>query len=155
MYDFLIEQDSPYHYTLSMVKTASYEMVIPSDIQEVAKVEKFLKKIKRALDIDEERFYKILVAVTEAVNNGIIHGNKRDAGKNVFITCHKEDTILTFSIRDEGPGFDNENLPDPLAEENLMRDHGRGVFLIRSLMEKVSYDNSKGSMVTMSIRLSQ
>jgi serine/threonine-protein kinase RsbW len=136
-----------------MVKTASYEMVIPSDIQEVAKVEKFLKKIKRALDIDEERFYKILVATTEAVNNGIIHGNKRDPSKSVFLTCIKADAVLTISVRDEGPGFDNENLPDPLAEENLMRDHGRGVFLIRSLMDKVSYDNSKGSMVTMSITL--
>jgi len=129
-------------------------MTMPSTIEQVAKVEKFLMRLKKSLKIDDERFYKLLVAVTEAVNNGIIHGNKRDPAKLVILKCNLADGILTVSIHDEGPGFAHDHLPDPLAEENLMRDHGRGVFLIRSLMDSVSFSkDDSGSEVIMTMGL--
>lgn len=129
-------------------------MTMPSTIEQVAKVEKFLMRLKKSLKIDDERFYKLLVAVTEAVNNGIIHGNKRDASKMVILKCDFTDGILTFSIHDEGPGFAHDHLPDPLADENLMRDHGRGVFLIRSLMDSVRFNkDATGAEVIMTMKL--
>lgn len=131
-----------------------FELTVPSEINQVAIVEKFLMKIKRFLKLDEEHFYKLLVATTEAVNNSIIHGNKRDAKKLVILTCDCTPASLVIKVHDEGPGFDNEHLPDPLAEENLMRDHGRGVFLIRSLMDSVHFDrDTNGAEVTMTLML--
>jgi serine/threonine-protein kinase RsbW len=132
----------------------TFELILHSKIAHISKVEKFLYEIREKLGIDEEHFYKLLVATTEAVNNGIIHGNKRDPEKKVILRCTQTDSVLKVSVRDEGAGFDSEKLPDPLADENLMRDHGRGVFLIRSLMDKVEYRHSaSGSEVVMELRL--
>ena len=135
-------------------KTKTFELTVPSEINQVAVVEKFLAKIKRFLKMDEEQFYKLLVATTEAVNNSIIHGNKRDPGKIVILTCNCSPATLVIRVHDEGPGFDNEHLPDPLAEENILRDHGRGVFLIRSLMSDVHFNkDTTGSEVIMTLEL--
>ncbi len=135
-------------------KPKTYELSLPSTIEQVAKVEKFLLKLKKTLAIDEEHFYKLLVAVTEAVNNGIIHGNGRDPNKQVVLTCNWTDGCLEVIVRDEGPGFESDHLPDPLAEENLMRDHGRGVFLIRSLMDSVRFSkDDAGSEVIMTMSM--
>ena len=131
-----------------------FELEFPSTIQQVAKVEKFLEHIKATLEIDDERFYKILVATTEAVNNGIIHGNKRDINKKVCLRCWVENTWLLISVHDEGPGFDSDHIPDPRKDENLLLDHGRGVFLIRSLMDKVEFSNDPtGASVVMTLGL--
>ncbi len=137
-------------------KTRKFELAVPSEINQVAKVEKFLEKIKHFLQMDEELFYKLLVATTEAVNNSIIHGNKRDASKMVMLTCDCTPGELVIYVHDEGPGFDDMHLPDPLAEENLLRDHGRGVFLIRSLMDSVRFrHNATGTEVVMTLVLNK
>ncbi|MFI5252892.1 MAG: ATP-binding protein [Bacteroidota bacterium] len=136
--------------------TKTFELSVPSEINQVAKVEQFLMKIKHFLKMDEEHFYKLLVATTEAVNNSIIHGNRRDPGKLVMLTCSVNSSEIVMYVHDEGPGFDAAHLPDPLADENLMRDHGRGVFLIRSLMDRVIFQhNTNGAEVIMTLLLKQ
>jgi serine/threonine-protein kinase RsbW len=135
-------------------KSRKFELTVPSEIDQVVQVEKFLEKIKHYLKMDDELFYKLLVATTEAVNNSIIHGNKRDPNKTVALICDCNPAEVVISVRDEGPGFDDIHLPDPLAEENLMRDHGRGVFLIRSLMDSVHFQhNTTGAEVVMTLAL--
>lgn len=122
----------------------------------MAKVEKFLARLNQRLHLDDDRFYKLLVATTEAVNNGIVHGNKRDPSKKVVLTCVVKNSNLIICVRDEGEGFDFASLPDPLAEENLLRDHGRGVFLIRSLMDHVEFHKTpEGSEVVMTMNINR
>ena len=132
----------------------SYQLEIPSDPKEIMAVEKFLEQINEKLRLDEMKFNKLLVATTEAVNNGIIHGNKRDKSKKVQLRVDVNSKMLTVKVRDEGRGVDVETIPDPLAEENLLRENGRGVFLIRSLMSSVDFEQFEdGWEVTMNLEL--
>ncbi len=131
-----------------------FVLVLSSSPRQVIKVEGFLDKINQRIHLDETRFNKLLVAATEAVNNGIIHGNKRNPKKKVTLTCELNHAVLLVRVEDEGPGLDPSTLPDPLAQENLMRENGRGVFLMRSLMDDVKFEKfPTGSAVTMTMRL--
>jgi len=98
--------------------------------------------IGRLAGLDEEARHWVNVAVRESVINAIKHGNRNDVGKRV----HVEFTPLESSearrgvlirVRDEGPGFDPAEVPDPLAPENLLKGSGRGIFLIRSFMDEM------------------
>lgn len=132
----------------------SYRLEIPSDPREIMAVEKFLEEINARLRLDEMKFNKLLVATTEAVNNGIIHGNRRDRSKKVLLRVDINSSTMTVRVRDEGKGVDVETIPDPLAEENLLRENGRGVFLIRSLMSSVDFEKfDDGWEVTMRMEL--
>ncbi|MBI3194837.1 MAG: ATP-binding protein [Ignavibacteriae bacterium] len=131
-----------------------FVLLLKSQPQQVAKVEPFLRRINRLARLNKEQFNKLLVVTTEAVNNGILHGNKQDPEKHVTLTCDVENENLIICIHDEGTGFDAENLPDPLAQENLFREHGRGVFLMRSMMDSVTFErNDEGANVVMTLRL--
>ena len=92
------------------------------------------------------KFPDILISLTEAVNNAIIHGNKSDASKEVQVNCKHSKTGISFSIIDQGNGFDPENIPDPTSPEKIECCGGRGVFIINALADKVAYKNN-GSTV--------
>ncbi|HEV8537437.1 MAG TPA: ATP-binding protein [Bacteroidota bacterium] len=131
-----------------------FVLVLASNPKNVGRVEGFLLKINQRMKLDETQFNKLLVAATEAVNNGIIHGNKRDPKKKVVLTCELSRAELKLRVEDEGAGVDPGSLPDPLAVENLMRENGRGVFLMKSLMDEVDFEKfSEGSAVTMKLAL--
>jgi len=119
-------------------------LVLASNPKAVSRVERFLKSICTAIDLGDDRFNKLLVAVTEAVNNSIIHGNKRDPKKHVTVYCMVLKTILIIRVEDEGTGVDPATLPDPLSKKNILRENGRGVFLMRSLMKSVKFKRSPG-----------
>jgi len=121
-----------------------FRLVLGSIPKEIVRVEEFLEKINERLGLGESHYNKLLVATTEAVNNGIIHGNKRNPLKKVTLTFEVNNGFLTVHVQDEGAGVDAKNLPNPLAEENLMRENGRGVFLMRSLMDSVEFDRIPG-----------
>jgi serine/threonine-protein kinase RsbW len=129
-------------------------MVCQSNPKEIGCIEAFLQKINKKLDMDEGTMYRLLVSCTEAVNNAMIHGNKSDPNKRVTIRCIVENQSLTIRVKDEGKGFDPEGLQDPREEENLLKENGRGVFLIRSLMDSISVKRLKsGSVVEMKVKL--
>ena len=135
-------------------KTEQFVLVVPSDPQQIAKVEPFLSDVNRHAGLNEDAFNKLLISVTEAVNNGILHGNKRDPKKTVTLTCVINGSVLTIRVHDQGTGFNPDVLPDPLAIENLLREHGRGVFLIRSMMDSVTFEKTEhGSDVIMTMKL--
>ncbi len=139
-----------------MPRTAQRHFILnlKSQPQQVAKVEPFLRRVNRLAKLNKEQFNKLLVVTTEAVNNGILHGNKQDPAKEVVLSCDVQTTTMVIRIHDEGPGFNPDELPDPLAEENLFREHGRGVFLMRSMMESVAFErDDKGSDVIMTMLL--
>ncbi len=123
-----------------------------SDPKNIHRVEEFLLKMNSALHIDDEKFGSLLVVVTEAVNNAIIHGNKRNPSKKVVVTCTRRGNVLVIKVKDEGKGFNPNAIPNPIHEDNLLRESGRGVFLMHQLMEKVSY-NANGNEVTMTMKI--
>ena len=123
-----------------------------SNPRNIHRVETFLLKMNSALRISDERFGTLLVIVTEAVNNAMIHGNKRNPEKKVVVTCFVHTKDLVIKVKDEGKGFDPSVVPDPVHEDNLMRESGRGVFLMRQLAEDVHY-NEKGNEVTLKFKV--
>ena len=139
---------------MSDSETVKVTLVLSSEPQQITKVEGFLLKLNKQLHLNEVLFNKLLVATTEAVNNGIIHGNKRDPKKKVTLTCEYTRISLHVRIDDEGPGVDPASLPDPLAEENLLRENVRGVFLMSSLMDAVEFERTPGgSSVLMTMKI--
>jgi len=84
--------------------------------------------------------YRLKVAVHEALSNAVEHGNRGDPTKRVTVTCHLGPTELTIAIEDEGNGFDPASLPDPTQRENLMRESGRGIFLIKRYCDECRFE---------------
>ena len=97
--------------------------------------------ISRGVGLDEDSSHWVSVAIRESVINAIKHGNRNDASKRVFVefeaTASAEPPELAISVRDQGEGFDPEEIADPLAPENLLKSSGRGIFLIRNFMDDV------------------
>lgn len=97
--------------------------------------------IGRETGLDEDAVHWVGVAIRESVINAIKHGNKNDAGKRVFVefeaTTGNGTPELKIRVRDQGLGFDPDQVADPLAPENLLKASGRGIFLIRSFMDDV------------------
>ena len=112
---------------------------ISSDFASVQKVELLIDKVCDQLHVNEDYYGNVLIAVTEAVNNAIIHGNKMDTSLNVDLFVGDKETDFCFSVKDYGKGFDFTNLPDPTAPENIDKEDGRGIFLMRSLAEEVEF----------------
>jgi serine/threonine-protein kinase RsbW len=119
---------------------------LSSNPRNVSQVEAFLQNVIEDYKISPDRYGNILISLTEAVNNAIIHGNRQDENKCVKIHCEKRNRSLAFRVSDEGRGFDYSNVPDPTSPENLLKIGGRGVFLIRQLSDRVNYFNN-GSTV--------
>ncbi len=121
---------------------------IPSLSENIRMIESFIDNAKDKFDLDDDIYGNIMIAVTEAVNNAIRHGNNSDKAKNVTLTLLLEDGRINFNIQDEGQGFDFQNLPDPTAPENLEKPGGRGIFLMKNLADEVSFEQD-GKMVSL------
>jgi serine/threonine-protein kinase RsbW len=127
--------------------TERIEAVIPSQLQYVDPIVSYLADhLARFGYMDSDP--NMRVALHEAITNAIRHGNQMDVNKKVTIEVELNERQAVFTITDEGPGFDPSNVCDPTEEENLFRDCGRGLLLIRHLMDEVRY-NPRGNQVTM------
>lgn len=114
---------------------------IPSKMDSLTTVEKLVDEICTEFKVDNDHYGNMLVAVTEAVNNAINHGNKQDPDKFVDVNFRTDGQEMCFKIQDEGSGFDYNNIPDPTAPENIEKPHGRGVFLMKNLADTVDFQN--------------
>lgn len=121
-------------------------LVVPSDLDHLKSVEDLVDDVCKTNKVHEDHFGNILIAVTEAVNNAVQHGNNNDSSKRVRVTVAQNEKELKFCVSDEGSGFDFTNLPDPTAPENIEKEHGRGIFLMKSLADDVCFLNN-GSTV--------
>jgi serine/threonine-protein kinase RsbW len=117
-------------------------MQIASQPESINLVEKLIDEIKTEHNIHEECYGNMLVAVTEAVNNAMQHGNKFDPDKKVNINYEIDPDQVSFVITDEGPGFDYMNLPDPTDPENIEKTSGRGVFLMKHLADQIIFSEN-------------
>ena len=105
-------------------------------------VERLIEDVCQVYKVNEDSYGNILIAVTEAVNNAMCHGNKNDPAKQVSIDFERSEKLLTFKIKDEGLGFDYTNLPDPTDPANIEKINGRGVFLMKNLADKIEFQNN-------------
>lgn len=119
-----------------------YTLSIASTRESIRAVEPFLKAIVHAEPRFQCRFHDLLIAITEAVNNAIIHGNCDDASKNVVVSISMGTHHLVARVSDAGQGFQPAVLPDPSDPANVHQEGGRGVFLIRHLADDVSVETT-------------
>ena len=114
--------------------------------------EKLVDDVCKKFSVDEDYYGNILIAVTEAVNNAINHGNRQNPEKKVHVNFIERGDRLSFSVQDEGEGFDHEALPDPTDPENLEKISGRGVFLMKHLADEVEFSEN-GTKVEMTFKV--
>lgn len=126
---------------------------IPSLVENIRIVESFVDNAKEKYSLTDDVYGNIMIAVIESVNNAIIHGNKTDKSKNVMLSANLLDEQIVFTVSDQGPGFDHQNLPDPTAPENIEKVGGRGIFLIKNLADEVNFKKD-GSMLELTFYLS-
>ena len=122
---------------------------IPSLSDNIRMIESFIDNAKEKFHLNEDIYGNIMIAVTEAVNNAIRHGNRGDSSKNVALGLSLEEGMIKFRVEDQGIGFDFHNLPDPTAPENLEKPGGRGIFLMKHLADEVDF-REHGKVVELS-----
>jgi serine/threonine-protein kinase RsbW len=112
---------------------------IPSISENIRMIESFIDNARDRFQLDDDIYGNIMIAITEAVNNAIKHGNRSDSSKNVSLSLSLEERLIKFRVQDEGLGFDYQNLPDPTSPENLEKPGGRGIFLMKHLSDEVEF----------------
>ena len=121
---------------------------LPSTMQLIYLIDTVISDILREMKFDEEAQEHVNLAVIEAGTNAIKHGNKEDLSKTTTFEFLIDDEKLTIVITDEGPGFQREDVANPLEPENLLKSSGRGIFLMEACMDEVEYE-AGGTIVKM------
>ena len=124
--------------------------IIRSDLREIEPVQEEVEQFLRRHLFQPREIYLIKLTLEEALCNAIKHGNRMDGGKSVAVLYHIRPDRFEVSVEDEGPGFNPEAVPDPLAEENLDKPSGRGLLLMRSYMSAV-FIHPPGNSLTLSL----
>jgi serine/threonine-protein kinase RsbW len=130
----------------------SQTLELQSNADSLTVVERLIDEVRNKYNVSEDVFGNMLVAITEAVTNAIYHGNKSDPKKKVSIVCTHSPHSIAFTIADEGPGFDFYDLPDPTSPENLEKECGRGIFLMKHLADQLIFSEN-GRVVEMNFKL--
>jgi serine/threonine-protein kinase RsbW len=126
----------------------SYRM--DSTLESVNQAEELATKVSIKAGFDEESVNRISMAVREAAVNAVLHGNAYDPQKKITVGFESNSSALTITVSDEGRGLNPDNIPDPLTPENLLKQSGRGIFLIRAFMDEVRFRNlDPGTEITM------
>jgi serine/threonine-protein kinase RsbW len=122
-----------------MIKDNGDTITVPSSLDQIATVDDFVEGWLRRRNVPEDMIADLAIAVTELVNNAIKHGNKKSPDKRVTVRLYFTDGRARATVIDQGEGFDPDSLPNPIAEENLLKEIGRGIFIVRSLMDRVEF----------------
>ena len=126
----------------SMAENQSGETLVvdeqlESSLESVDAAETSVLKVAEEAGFDEESLHKIGMAVRESMVNAVVHGNRYSARKKVHLRVSRAPDHVAVVVRDEGEGFEFENLPDPLSEENLLRQSGRGLLLMQAFVDRL------------------
>ncbi|MBI4445466.1 MAG: ATP-binding protein [Acidobacteria bacterium] len=117
-----------------------FELTFTSTLHYLDLVQEISEKITRIMGFSEDERYWIGLSLRESVTNAILHGNKGDESKKVAVRFSLQPDRLVIRVSDEGEGFDESKVPDPLAPENLLKPSGRGIFYMRQFMDNVEYE---------------
>ncbi len=127
-------------------------LTLDSKPENISSIERFVEEICDYYNINDTYFGNILIALTEAFRNALVHGNSGDPAKKITLVFESKPKGLSFTISDEGTGFEPASVPDPTEAENDSP-AGRGLFLIRSLSDKVEFSD-QGRSIEMFFRIS-
>ncbi|MFW6327434.1 MAG: ATP-binding protein [Bacteroidota bacterium] len=128
------------------------KLAIQSDKKELKQVERFLRQLFAEEHLPEQAFNKVLLCVSEAVVNSIEHGNKNEKYKTVTLEVYCNDKDISIVVADEGDGFDYRKVADPTSKENIIKENGRGIFIMKSLCNELKF-KQKGKCVELKIEL--
>lgn len=123
------------------------ELVLTSSYEELERVEGLLNDLQQALGFDDDFYARLMLTVSEAATNAVVHGNDLDITKKAVILAEVANSVLTVTTTDEGDGFDPEDVPNPLDEENLLIPSGRGVFLMQEYADEVEYQDEGRKLI--------
>lgn len=135
-----------------MTNNATKKIVLKSTFDEVERLEKYVNELQQWAEFDQDDQARIMLTLSEAATNAIVHGNKQNPDKKVTIVGQLNDRKLTISVQDEGDGFDPNSIPDPLKEENLLNIGGRGVYLIEEYADDLQFEEN-GTKLKMLFKL--
>ena len=120
-----------------------YSIKLPSDRKSVEKAVKLAEKVARKMKLISQEQDNLAIAVSEAVTNAVVHGNKLNSEKEAVMDIITKDNEIIVKVKDQGNGFKPDKLPDPLAPENIAKECGRGVFILKNFMDCVDYNFTK------------
>lgn len=121
---------------------ADEELTVGSDFKNLPQVEKFITQVCKKARLSEEQCDNMAIALTELVNNAIIHGNRQDPSKMVTLRVTYASDHVVISVADQGKGFDPKEIANPTDPQNLWKQNGRGIFLVRNLIDEVEICSS-------------
>lgn len=121
---------------------------LKSSLDSLMKIEKLVDDLAEQIEFNSDVYANILVGLSEAVKNAIIHGNKLDEETEVLIQYDITKNNISFNITDKGEGFNYHAIPDPTLPENIENEDGRGIYLMNALADEVIY-NDKGNEVSL------
>ena len=125
------------------------DLIFPADVREITPAVNLVLEIAAEMSCAKGKEYEIEISLREALVNAIKHGCKYDAGKNVRLTVHCDESRgMLLIVRDPGDGYDVGSLPDPLTGERVYATHGRGIYMINRLMDEVHF-RKRGSEIRM------
>lgn len=127
---------------------------LKTSIFEVDNLSNYLDEALKDVKISAEKYNNILLALTEAVNNAIVHGNKNDIHKQIQLEFIITDSYIKVIVTDEGEGFDLNKVPDPTLPENLLSEHGRGIYIMKHFVDELSVEKTNtGNSLILKINL--
>lgn len=130
-----------------------YTLQLPSTMESIARLESLVEEISERYHVSEDTFANMMTCLNEALINAIVHGNQSNASKTVYVNAEvKDQKRIIWTVADEGPGFDYNNIPDPTAPENLEKLTGRGVFIIKHLADQFIF-NARGNEVELHFKI--
>jgi serine/threonine-protein kinase RsbW len=127
---------------------------ISSNQEGVNRVEQEIDHLFQTKKLDEVTYGNVLVAVSEAIQNAVIHGNQKKEDKKVNISYSITESNASFTIKDQGNGFDHTNVPDPTRPENIEKLDGRGIFTMKMLSDDISFEDN-GRVVKLDFNISR
>lgn len=130
-----------------------FTLQLPSQTDSITQVEHLIEELCTRYNVSDDTFANMMTCLNEVTNNAIIHGNKLDPAKKVYVNAEVTDNKrIIWTVTDEGNGFDYAQLPDPTAPDNLENLTGRGVFIVRQLADQCIF-NQKGNTVEMHFKI--
>lgn len=127
-----------------------HKLEIPSDPGKIIEVDEFAETRIEAMGFSQDQRDDIAIAISEAVNNAIEHGNRGDSSKNVHLEMEELQDGIRIRVRDEGEGFNPQTVADPTDPDNLLAESGRGLLIIEHLMDEVNVvPSGKGTLIEM------
>lgn len=127
-------------------------LTISSKLRNIDHVREFVREVFKESNLNMNSFNRIFLGISEAVNNAIMHGNKMNPEKNVFIKMNLQGNKIHVEVEDEGNGFNDFHLFDPTKRENIKREHGRGIYILSKIADELSFkDNGRKVFIQFTI----